>query len=626
MTGVMWARTWAHYLALPALLVVAYAVFQPALSGPFVLDDQRIFSYGKAVLEQSWGERLADVEALINARPLSALAFRFEGHGLGSSPYPFKLNNLLLHLLNGCLVFLLVRVLARAFFSAREELDEGAAQRSFWWAVIATALWLIHPMQLSTMMTVIQRMTLLSGFWVLLAMLAYLWGRLRADRTALSYAAMTAAVVLGGGLAVLSKPNGALLVIYILAMEWTLLRSLPRPVGFRAWSAVFLVLPGLAILLILVLKAGPSANFDVVQRLLTEPRVIWSYLGDIFIPTTTSLGLYHDDFIVSQGWLEPPYTLWAILGLAVMLMLSIGLRKRQPLLAFAVFWYLGGHLLESTSLPLELYFEHRNYLPMLGLGVALGGYAVTSGGRGWLIFAVPAAFVALAMVSLNYAALWGSPSELASTWARNKPDSARAQLHLANYLFSQRRPDLSVQVLESASARLPRDAYLQFKALELRCAFKSPEEVGIKPLIDQAKQVRWRQPLAYSVVQVGAAVREGGCKAVSAESLLELVSAMAHSRAGHLKPQFAYFLSMEAMALAEHLGDLDKAWQASGWAQAAWDTPHVALHRARLALERGDNVLARIWWDKAQDQIDPSQPVAEPVARLLAELRPRFAD
>ena len=41
-------------------------------------------------------------------------------------------------------------------------------------------------------------------------------------------------------------------------------------------------------------------------------------------------------------------------------------------LAFGIAWFLVGHSIESTVFSLELYFEHRNYFPGVGLFLLAG--------------------------------------------------------------------------------------------------------------------------------------------------------------------------------------------------------------------------------------------------------------
>jgi tetratricopeptide (TPR) repeat protein len=54
------------------------------------------------------------------------------------------------------------------------------------------------------------------------------------------------------------------------------------------------------------------------------------------------------------AWLVVPITAWIY-------------RKKFPVFAWAVAWFLIAHLIESTIIPLEIIFEHRMYLPSIGL-------------------------------------------------------------------------------------------------------------------------------------------------------------------------------------------------------------------------------------------------------------------
>ena len=95
-------------------------------------------------------------------------------------------------------------------------------------------------------------------------------------------------------------------------------------------------------------------SFTLLERLLTEARVLWFYLGLIVLPRFEAFGLYHDDISLSTGLLMPWTTLPALLGLAGLVGIAWHVRNRAPLLAFGIAWFLIGHSLESTVLPLEI--------------------------------------------------------------------------------------------------------------------------------------------------------------------------------------------------------------------------------------------------------------------------------
>ncbi len=55
------------------------------------------------------------------------------------------------------------------------------------------------------------------------------------------------------------------------------------------------------------------------------------------------------------------------------------LRRRYPLLLLAVLFFLVGHSMESTLIPLEMVYEHRNYLPGMLVCLALAAVIVLPG-------------------------------------------------------------------------------------------------------------------------------------------------------------------------------------------------------------------------------------------------------
>jgi tetratricopeptide (TPR) repeat protein len=113
-----------------------------------------------------------------------------------------------------------------------------------------------------------------------------------------------------------------------------------------------------------------SRDFNLYERILTESRVLIFYLKMIIIPSVQELGLYHDDYTLSHGLLAPPTTLFSLLALAALLLTSLLLLGKRPLVSLGILWFFTGHLLESTIIPLEIAHEHRNYLADYGILLA----------------------------------------------------------------------------------------------------------------------------------------------------------------------------------------------------------------------------------------------------------------
>ena len=167
-----------------------------------------------------------------------------------------------------------------------------------------------------------------------------------------------------------------------------------------------------------------------MERVLTEPRILLHYILWIFIPLPSLMGLYHDDIPISEGLINPPMTLAAILFLTAACYFAWKNRRTRPSIAFAIGWFLVGHSMESTVIPLEIVFEHRNYLPMAGLLIGVGALAANTtfhSRNPRLTLAICLAMLTLlagATAQRNYS--WRSPISLALDSARNHPNSPRS--------------------------------------------------------------------------------------------------------------------------------------------------------------------------------------------------------
>jgi hypothetical protein len=443
------ARLPIPVLALLIALLCA-GVYAPGLSGGFVLDDLPTITQNAALATLHPD---SDANALAHAaissssgllrRPISMLSFALTVRQFGLNPFAFKSVNLLIHLLNGLLVFLLCQRLLMRMLPPQQR--AGSAQGL---AMLAALLWLLHPMHVSSVLYVVQRMTELASLFTLGGLLCYMKGRDRMLRGQDGLILTLGGLMLFGLLAVFSKENGALIVFYALVIEAVMYRfQADTPALRRTLQAFFLLsclLPVLTALPYVLTDPDWTAipysrrGYTLGERLLSECRAIFHYLLWILLPLPQWLGLYHDDFAASKGFLSPPGTAVAVVSFITVLGASIWAtyRDRWRAFTFAVLWLVAGHLLESTVLPLELVFEHRNYLPTLGiiLGLVLLAARLPSGtGRMTLAAAIT---LALATGTWLRANAWGDPMTLALSEAMHHPNSARANYEAGGALMA----------------------------------------------------------------------------------------------------------------------------------------------------------------------------------------------
>lgn len=471
------ANAWAW--ALPLLLILLFLVYLPGLSGTFLLDDHinldRLGEFGGVDNWTTAATYLFGGHLEGFSRPISLASFLLDDFTWPSDPYSFKYTNVLFHLLVTTVVTAFALQLARAV-----GLSPGRRAAV---AVLTAAIWGLHPYLVSTVLYVVQRMTILSALFVLAGLTAYLTGRMQLaeGRSRPAYVYMSLGVAVFTPLAFLSKANGALLPLLALVLEFTVLSRTaigrtPRPV-FRAWQGLFLWLP-------LALMAGYFAftwQETIVQgylrealtlkgRLLTEPRILFDYVANLIAPRIQTSGLLHDHYHAHQstGLLSPPSTLPSLLGIVAAFGLAIVYRRRWPLLAATILFFLAAHLLESSFIPLELYFEHRNYLPAV-LPAFAAAVGLTALPRKQAAIASMATVLLLSSFTALRADLWGRPHLLILTWAEEAPTSVRAAQYKTLIHLDRGEPWKARRSLEHALEQHPNHGLLRLQHLVMLC-------------------------------------------------------------------------------------------------------------------------------------------------------------
>lgn len=473
--------------ALPALTglalgLLAWALYLPGTSGAFLFDDWSNLSLlgalgGVHSTETFWLYLLSGI-AGPTGRPLAAASFLLDANTWPADPAAFKRTNILIHLLNAALLTWVSLLCARAL---------GQRQaRAAWIAVITAGLWLLHPLWVSSTLYVVQRMAVLSATFVFAGIGLYLWARLRWEPcvTGRQVAAMTAAVAGFGAMATLSKENGALLPLLLIVLEVTVLarsdqsRGLVPSRAFSVFRGMLLGIPALLVLTYLAtnvpeLVAGERGvrDFTPWERLLTQGRVLWAYVGHLLWPTPYPGGLFPDEVSVSTGLFQPMSTGLAWLAVLALVGLAWRWRRQRPALALGVLFFFTAHLLESTFLQLELYFEHRNYLPgALVFFPLVLWWAQWRSTRSRLTVLVPmVALLVLAGMTGLRADLWGRPFQQALRWAEVNPESPRALHHLASLWLNTGNVDASVRLTKQALALDPQHVPSRVLALSAQC-------------------------------------------------------------------------------------------------------------------------------------------------------------
>ena len=478
------------------ILIIVYFIYWNGLDSAFILDDiVNLSNIGQYQYLGKWNDFLIFLlngDSGPTGRPISLASFYLNDNvWAGAEPFDFKYTNLLLHLLNGILIFFFIIQITR--------LSKLEVHFQTWLPPLITSLWLVAPLHTTTVLYVIQRMTELVTLFTIISLIIYLF--LRDKIIQQQYKNIYLYLIffiLNFILAVFSKENGILIAIYILILEYTIINNHEKNKILKKIHLIFGWIPLLLIFLFL-LKAGfldnHSRSYSTIERLMTESRILWDYLFQIIIPKSSYISLLHDDFTVSSNIFSPLTTFFSVFGIIALLISAWKYRIKASIFSFGIFWFFGGHLLESTTVALELYFEHRNYLPMLGIIVIVAYYSlkiIQQKKYSYIISAFLLAYIIiLGLHTYSLSLKWTKPIEMVSSWLANHPNSQRT-LEALDYLIAERVSADDRQkiltLLDNKAKESDTGSYLIFRKLTIQCQTGKISSDDIKNSIKQLEK------------------------------------------------------------------------------------------------------------------------------------------
>jgi tetratricopeptide (TPR) repeat protein len=470
-------RDHSHLCLLCAGLLFTVLCYFQGVSGSFLFDDYANLKSLQLVKDiPSAFAYVLDGSSGPTGRPISLLSFVPFASSFPDNPRIFLIGNVAVHLLNGLLVYLcLNKVLAY----------RGEGNSALLAATLAV-VWLTLSSHVSTVNYVVQRMTLLAALFSLMSLFFYVeaFCRLKKhQKSALVYFVCSAFCVI---LSVESKENGALTVIFLLLV--TALLPLKNK-GILYWAVVCtLTVVALYVIYYVLSRVGVNyerRGFTANERFITQAFVLRDYISGFIFPRPFTSALFNDDYplVVGGGRYALAIIIWASYCAVISLAL-FRLWRYSCLVSFGLLIYFSGHILESTFIGLELYFEHRNYFPFLGLVIALVFVC-------WRCFFIErykhiSALIILMFVSVNCYTLWvrvgiwGNPVRAAILWQSIKPESSRANGHLAVVMSRLGEYDHAVNFLNK-SYEIEKSPFILLNILNLSCkAGLSIPDVGLR--------------------------------------------------------------------------------------------------------------------------------------------------
>jgi tetratricopeptide (TPR) repeat protein len=449
-----------YYRVFFILLVLIFAIYGNSLQADWHLDDSntilsnpriKITEITSTSLAQTFFASLDGGLYLGNRvyRPIPCLTFALNWYLGKNNVFGYHLVNVSIHFLTAFFLFLSILWLYKTPRMTSQQTDGD----SYTVAIFAATLWAVNPVQTQAVTYIVQRMASMATMFYIIGIYLYLRGRLTESiRVKIGWFFGCLAAFL---CALGSKENTITFPLAILLLEFMFFQDLTQAKVRKIFVKIILF-SGFALLILGIwffLQGDPSKilrgytdrNFTLVERLMTESRIVIFYLSLLFYPAPTRLSIEHD-VTVSTSLIHPWTTLPSILLIFSLIALAIFQIRKRPILSYAILFFFFNHIIESSIVPLELIFEHRNYLPSLFLFLPIAVFIINltrayKEKQTWI-------YASLVIFTILLIAGWGIGTRVRNmAWATEKtlwedalqkaPNSARPYTTLASNYYKK---------------------------------------------------------------------------------------------------------------------------------------------------------------------------------------------
>jgi len=486
------------YYKIALIIVITIAVYYIGLSGPFLYDD----FINLRPFENLSSFSIDDVKYLLFGnissdlgRPLSMLTFLIQPHTFPVNAFPYKVINLLIHCINGVLVYYFCTLLLQNIGPLKKNIQENIKLIAF----MTMSLWLLHPLFVSTTLYAVQRMAQLSCLFILLTLIYFYRTPFPEFKNIKTFIIPTINITLLISLGVFSKENAALVFPMLLVL------GLNRAAGkeciwYRRWLLSLTLIP----ILIILYKIGPLlseqayelSGYSMFERLITQINVLADYLFQVLLPQENRMTILHDDYPLKTNLFE--YRTLINLGI-ILSLIFLAIKTKDKIIKLGISWFFIWHILESTILPLLLYFEHRNYIPAIGILLIISYGLVLIYDRlkekqlikNAIVF-FPITILALKTFILS--SIWANEQSLAIHWYKNHPKSELSFYNLVNTLEKMQNHESAYKLITKA---VNNDFSQNLSMFLIKAEFECLLDIPMRQTIQQAITLS-EQPETYT--------------------------------------------------------------------------------------------------------------------------------
>ncbi len=442
-----------NIIGLATVIILGIIIYSNTFKSPFIFDDN------VQIVDNTAIRNISDVNTWWNystARPVSMFTFVLNYHFNQFDVRYYHLVNLIIHLINACLVWWLTLLI----FSTPALKNYSIIRYKRLLAFFTALLFVSHPLATQSVTYIIQRQTAMAAMFYFLSLALYTKGRLSDNSGNIKYVFFLLAL-LSAILSIFSKENGYTIPLTILLFEIFLFRKKIFSFSKKELRIILMLMGSVGLLVLFMYIFSLSIFspkfklniFDPIPAIngnthivtpynyfITQFSVVIKYLQLLMLPINQNLDY---DYPLAKNFFELK-TLISFLFLLAIIVAALILFKKHRFFSFGIFWFFITLSIESTIIPLaDLIYEHRTYIPSFGFFLALTSvvYLLLGKKHKYLPFVI-LIFIVLcnSVMTFQRNKVWKSELSLWDDVVSKSPDKARPHLsrgfaynHLGQY-------------------------------------------------------------------------------------------------------------------------------------------------------------------------------------------------
>ncbi len=489
-----------HLLSVCSIIFLCILIYSNSLNSPFAFDDSPNIENNPYIrISELDFQKISDAgfKSISYNRPLANISFALNYYFGKYDVTGFHVVNIIIHIINGILVYFFSLITIKQTSNIPDQNFPHVRSASIQvMSLFAALIFIAHPVQTQSVTYIVQRMNSMAAMFFLLALILYINGRL--SRIKWKRWALFLGCFLSWVMSLGCKETAGMLPFIILLYEWYFFQDLR--LGWLKQNIKYFI--GLFVVLIIlvliylgkspfdkILSSYAHRDFTMFERVLTQFRVVVFYISLLLFPHPSRLNLLHH-VTISHSFLNPATTLLSLLVIFGLGFLAILIARKQRLISFFILWFFINLIIESSVIGLEMVFEHRLYLPILGFILIVASMIFhLLKKQAWAITLAVIMILFLGSATYVRNKVWQDSVTLWSDVVSKNPKSYRAYHNMGVVLKEQGRHKEAIDYFSRALSIKP-----EFAEVHNNLGFALMEQGRLKEAIDYFTEALKIQP------------------------------------------------------------------------------------------------------------------------------------